>query len=240
MPRGRLVAPEGQGDVGRVGVESFGLLLTRGGGLPMILGVVIVRRGVVTALAVGAALVLGACGESSTSGAARGAELVSSGETSAPTVSTSRMAPPVPDPRDARGVQDPCQDLLTAEQLAALGFDQPGEQKTIVDVQACTWQDRGYNQELTAYVDTENDVLSAAYRDKGNFQAFKEIEIAGLPAVQGLHTPDSASCYLTVGLADTQGLEVTYTLLRPGKGGDPCDGGRKAAEAIVGNLPALK
>lgn len=208
----------------------------------MVLGVVIVRRAVLPALAVGVALVLGACGDSSTSGASDGTqttEPAAGSETSTTAASTSREAPPVSNPKDASGVQDPCQDLLTAEQLAALGFDQAGEQKTIVDVQACTWRDRAHTRELTAYVDPENDILSGTYRDKGSYQVFEEIEVDGLPAVQARDTPDAASCYLTVGLADTQGLETTYTVLRSGKG-DPCGEGRKAAGAIVGNLPALR
>jgi len=201
-----------------------------------------VRRGVLPALVVGVALVLGACGDSSTSGASGGTqttEPVSESETSTTAASTSREAPPVSNPKDASGVQDPCQDLLTTEQLAALGFDQPGEQKTIADVQACTWEDRAHTRELTAYVDPENDILSGTYWDKGSYQVFEEIEVGGLPAVQVLYAPDSASCGIVVGLADTQGLDIDYTVLRSGKG-DPCGEGRKAAEAIVGNLPALR
>jgi len=137
-------------------------------------------------------------------------------------------------------VQDPCRDLLTAEQLAALGFDQPGEPEKVVTEDACVWQDRKRTWELAAYVDLENNIFEGAYRDRETYQVFEETQVDDLPAVQAQETPNSSSCLITVGLGDVQALRVHYTVLRPDEGGDPCDGGRKAAEAIVGNLPALK
>ena len=200
------------------------------------------RRGVLPALVVGVALVLGACGDSSTSGASGGTqttEPVSESETSTTAASTSREAPPVANPKDASGVQDPCQDLLTAEQLAALGFDQPGEPEKVSDADACLWQDRAHTQELIAYVNLEGDIFEGAYRNKETYQVFEPFEVDGLPAVQARDTSSSSGCFVTVGLGDAQALRAIYTVLRSGEG-DPCDGGRKAAEAIVGNLPALK
>lgn len=60
--------------------------------------------------------------------------------------------------------------------------------------------------------------------------------MAGLPATMQLDV--QSSCGVTVGLAETQAVEVDYSDRREPYE-DPCGKARRIAEIVVGNLPRL-
>jgi hypothetical protein len=151
----------------------------------------------------------------------------------------SRLSPPVEQPRNLRGVADrPCE-LFTAEQLAALGFDQPGEPRTLSPGTAgCTWTDSERRGELAVVLYPDLPLLERTYSSFGSDPVFEPITIAGLPAVVRQVIASSATCSVTIGVAEQQGFDVTFTDLDDPPD-DPCGTARRAADTAVGNLPPL-
>lgn len=153
-------------------------------------------------------------------------------------------APQVTNPRDIRGRADaPCSDLLTPGQLRRIGFREVGEtQQLMVGSTACNWDDRDTEQALTLVPYANRDLLADTYRAR-LFALFQPTTVADLPAVREQSEPTSIACTVTVGIADTQALEVTYTqlgLLRGERPDDPCGRGERIAEVVIGNLPPLR
>lgn len=151
-----------------------------------------------------------------------------------------QLSPSVDNPRDIRAYGDrPC-DVFTTEQLTGFGFDLPPDRTYTLPsgAQNCVWIDSGHNGELVIGTYPDWDVLERTYANRGSLPAFEPLEIGGLPAVvyQAGAVP---TCDVTVGLAERQGLDVTFTDLRQPYE-DPCGAARAAAEVAVGNLPPLK
>lgn len=150
-----------------------------------------------------------------------------------------RQAPPVRDPRDARGV-DACS-LLTSAQLIELGFRpdtaQPG---TSGSAQVCGWRstDSGNAGGLQISIDSAIAALDGIYLIRDTFAVFEPIEIAGHPAV---HADGNAGpvCTIYTAIADYQGVSTDGNLAgRPLP--DPCAPSRRMAEMILSNLPPLR
>lgn len=166
--------------------------------------------------------------------------------TPAPDASTTsevrtQLSPPVQNPRDIRSYGDrPC-DVFTAAQLRGFGFDLPPNRTTTLPSghKTCKWIDSGHNGELSVGVYPDWDVLERTYANRSSLPVFKPVEIAELPAL--VHQPAAGmpGCDVTVGLAERQGIDVTFTDLREPYE-DPCGAARAAAEVAVGNLPPLK
>jgi hypothetical protein len=151
-----------------------------------------------------------------------------------------QLSPPVTNPRDIRAYGDrPCE-VFTLDQLTGFGFDLPPDSTdTMPDGhQICVWIDSDYTGRLMAGPFADWDVLERTYAYRGALPIFQPLQIAGLPAV--IHQPGpNATCHITVGLATRQGLDVSFTDLRPPYE-DPCGAARTAAEVAVGNLPPLR
>lgn len=151
-----------------------------------------------------------------------------------------QLSPPVEHPRDVRAYGDrPCE-ALTIKQLKAFGFDLPPDRTfTLPSGQkVCVWIDSGRNGELAIDTYPDWDVLERTYANRVTLPVFEPLQIAGLPAVTHQSGVGVPTCYVTVGLAERQGIDVTFTdLRRPHE--NPCGAARAAAEAAVGNLPPL-
>lgn len=188
------------------------------------------RRLIVSVLLAAGVLGSAGCGASSAGSPSRQSDSAGSGPT--------RLAPPVTNPRDVTAFgQRPC-DLLTPEQLAALGIDQPPKINPLPSgTPQCVWGDSGFHQRIGVANYPAYDLLSAKYRNRNDYQFFRPIEVAGLPAT--LQQDLSSECGVTVGLAKTQAVEVDYAD-RTEPYEDPCGKARWIAEIVVGNLPPLR
>lgn len=178
-------------------------------------------------------LLLPACA-SSTDGAA----IRNSG---APASSPAHQEVPVAkNPRDVRPFgESPCE-VFTVQQLTGFGLDQPGEQRTITagDNEECTWVDSGSNGELRVITFPDSNILELEYGNRQGYPIFEPTEIAGLPAVVRQNSAGSFRCVVVVGLAEAQGINVSFSdITEPIE--DPCGAARMAAEVAVGNLPPL-
>ncbi|MGH3916618.1 MAG: DUF3558 domain-containing protein [Pseudonocardiaceae bacterium] len=150
-----------------------------------------------------------------------------------------QLSPSVQNPRDVRAYGDrPCE-VFSTEQLSGFGFDLPPDRTFTLPSghQVCKWTDSGNNGELGVTTYPDWDILERTYANRAAESVFEPLEIAGSPAV--VHHPGSvATCYVTVGLAEQQGLDVEFSDLREPYE-DPCGAARAAAEVAVGNLPPL-
>ncbi len=150
-----------------------------------------------------------------------------------------QLSPRVQDPRDIRAYGDrPCE-VFNTQQLTGFGFDLPPDRTFALPSghQVCVWIDSRRNGELAVTTYPDWDVLERTYANRGALPIFEPFQIAGLPAV--VHQPGAvATCDVTVGLAERQGLDVDFSDLRQPYE-DPCGAARAAAEVAVGNLPPL-
>ncbi len=155
-----------------------------------------------------------------------------------PTSPPQRLAPPVTNPRDASAVaQRPC-DLLTPEQRASFGFNQPGKRRELLGgVAQCMWTDAASTRQLTASVNPRQDRLNEVYRDREIYPLFEPIEVAGLPGALRQAVAGGDTCDAAVSLTESQSLEVSFSNLRPGTPVDACGEARRITEVILGNLP---
>ncbi len=151
-----------------------------------------------------------------------------------------RLSPLVERPRDIRtyGAR-PC-DVFTTEQLKRFGFDLPPDRTNTLPSghKTCAWVDSGHNGELTVTTYPDWDILERTYTHRATLPVFESLQIVGIPAVAHKSGIGIPRCWVTVGLAEQQGLDVTFTDLREPYE-DPCGAARAAAEVAVGNLPPL-
>jgi len=151
-----------------------------------------------------------------------------------------QLSPRVDHPRDIRAYGDrPCE-VFSVEQLTEFGFDLPPNrtQRLPSGHQVCVWVDSDNLGELAVTTYPNWDILERIYANLRSDPVFEPLMIAGLPAV--VHQPGPVpTCYVTVGLAQRQGLDVEFSdTQEPYE--DPCGAARMAAEVAVGNLPPLK
>ena len=151
-----------------------------------------------------------------------------------------QLSPRVGNPRDIRVYGNrPC-DVFNLEQLTEFGFDLPPNRTQTLPSghRVCVWVDSGYLGELAVTTYPDWDILERTYANRASEAVFEPLVIAGLPAV--VHQPGPVpTCYVTVGLAQRQGLDVEFSDLREPYE-DPCGAARMGAEVAVGNLPPLK
>lgn len=151
-----------------------------------------------------------------------------------------QLSPRVDHPRDIRPYGDrPCE-VFSVEQLTDFGFDLPPDSTQILPSghRVCMWIDSGYRGELAVTTYPDWDILERTYANLGSDPVFEPLMIAGMPAV--VHQPGPVpTCYVTVGLAQKQGIDVEFSDLREPYE-DPCGAARMGAEVAVGNLPPLK
>jgi len=151
-----------------------------------------------------------------------------------------QLSPPVQNPRDIRAYGDrPCE-VFTTEQLMGFGFDLPPDRTNTLPSghKTCDWVDSGHNGDLSVTTYPDWDILERTYLNGVTLPVFEPLQIAGLPAVAHQSAAGMPTCYVTVGLAEQQGLDVIFSDLREPYE-DPCGAARMAAEVAVGNLPPL-
>ena len=133
--------------------------------------------------------------------------------------------------------QRPC-DLLTPEQRASFGFNQPGIRRELLGgVVQCMWTDTGTTRQLTASINPQQDRLNEVYRDRALYPLFEPIEVGGLPGAVRQAIAGGNTCDAAVSLTESQSLEVGFSNLKPGTPVDACGEARRIAEVILGNLP---
>jgi uncharacterized protein DUF3558 len=171
---------------------------------------------------------------------ARGGSADSSAGASVAPKERQQLSPPVEHPRDIRAYgARPCE-VLTIKQLKEFGFDLPPDRTNTLPSghKTCAWIDSGHNGELVVETYPDWDVLERTYEHRAALPVFRPLQIVGLPALAHQAGVAISQCYVTVGLAQQQGLDVIFTDLRAPYE-DPCGAARAAAEAAVGNLPPL-
>ena len=155
--------------------------------------------------------------------------------------------PPVREPLDLRPFVGRVCDLLTAEQLVALGFPQPAEDgfQGFPPLERaeprCVWDDKDERSgQLVVWSHPDTDVLAADYRgDDGEYyETVREISIDGYPGLLRMTAPESRTCKITVGVAAGQGFRVQYQEIRR-TGTGICDLAIIAARGVVANLEPL-
>lgn len=144
-------------------------------------------------------------------------------------------------PRDIRAYgHRPCE-VFGTDLLTAFGFDLPPASTDTLPSgnRTCVWFDSGYTGRLSVITYPDWDILERVYLNRASAGVFQPQQVAGLPAVAHQSAPGMSGCWITVGLATRQGLEVTFTDLREPPD-DPCGAARIAAEAAIANLPPLR
>lgn len=149
-------------------------------------------------------------------------------------------APKVPNPRSFVGRdQDPCQSLLTPEQVIALGVRPESSVRTNLPsgTPNCRWGGVREGRIVNVAAYASRDLLVDSYRNRP-LPIFVPTTIAGLPAVVQQGSPTSISCTVTTGVAEGQALDVGVDLF---EGTDSarrsCDDAITVSATVIGNLP---
>jgi hypothetical protein len=150
-----------------------------------------------------------------------------------------RLAPSVPEPKDARGIA-PC-DLLTDEQLLSVGLiPGSGEEGVSDTAPGCSWSsslDATNPAGLQINTDTAIPALDGIYLTPDVYAVFEPTEVAGHPALRADYIANGV-CTIYTGIADHQAVATKSNVAgRPLA--DPCDIPRRMAEFILSNLPPL-
>jgi len=152
-------------------------------------------------------------------------------------------APEVKSPRNLRSRSaDPCTSL-SPQQLEGLGYSFPGSFRlAIARFRSVHGRGDSHDEPLRASVVVTRDLFVDTYRIH-LLPIFHPLEIAGLPAVEQQSPVGRGICTTTVGVADSQTLEVDVSIDDLAEDGgptsDPCGEGRQVIEAIVSTLPPL-
>lgn len=154
------------------------------------------------------------------------------------------LAPPVANPKDARGVAA-C-DVLQPAQLAQLGLDPASRADQPLPAPfstGCTWNTADVSWGVSLGFDTATTGLSATYESRSAYQHFVPRDIGGHPAVDAQTAYDPEDCYTYVGVADDQALFINVDN-RGALAGAPltpaCERLDEIVTMIIGNLPPLK
>jgi hypothetical protein len=190
---------------------------------------------IASVIAAGSVIALAGC--SSSSGAP------SSAVQASPTQAASPI-PPVRNPRDIAALaRQPCQ-LLTAQQAAGFGLDDPPKQyKAGLGDVGCKWtsttRDRQTYRTVRIDTFTNNQTLEAAYAREHDQQFFELTEIAGYPAIIARSNPDLPHCDIDVKPAEHQSFSLSYDSDTLNKSPEQaCVVGKKVAAAVLANLPS--
>ena len=163
-------------------------------------------------------------------------------EAGEPRAAEQRLSPPVPTPKDARGVEQ-C-DALTADQISALGGDPASvefQEDEFALGPACAWSapDNRWAMSIAINSDPAVGGLETVYKNqqRGVLAIFEPFEIDGHPAVRA-QQDTSPFCGIAIGLADTQLVSINMT--RRDESVDTCEIARRAGSALLSNLPPLE
>lgn len=198
-----------------------------------------VRDVVVAAAAALAGFAVSACDSTATGTPTPETSVSTASETSGSSASSTesdRLAPPVENPKNLRGI-DACE-LLTLAQLTELSFTEPGEKDTSGwGEENCIWQNSILGVSLSPDT-TLGKGLDQAYRNKNRFDNFEESSVDGHPAVRVNFA--TQSCGLIVGVSEEQTLSMDFTRVSSQAPGlnDPCGFAESVAGMVLENLPA--
>jgi hypothetical protein len=144
----------------------------------------------------------------------------------------------VEEPKDARGI--PACELLTREQLVALGLDPDSARpdRRLLG-ESCQWDylDGSTLADVSISTDPTATKLPGMYRLHHTDRSFEILEIAGHPALRFDRDP-TRECSLAIGVADFQNLGTGGYYDREPRP-DICAQSRRMAEMILANLPPL-
>jgi hypothetical protein len=147
-------------------------------------------------------------------------------------------APIPPSSRDLHlAAEDPCQSLLTAEQLRSLGLQATSAR--IVELpgaRQCSWNDRERRQTLSLAPWADRDLLVDTYRTR-QLPVFRPDVISDLPVVYQQTAPGAAVCTVTTGVARGQALETTWYSLSNPVTAPPCVAAQRAVELVLAGIP---
>ncbi|WP_280241212.1 DUF3558 domain-containing protein [Nocardia abscessus] len=179
------------------------------------------------ALAVGAVVVLAACGDST------------DGSTTT-TTNERTSAPGAPKSTDAdAALWDPCG--LPESAVSGTGLDAAAKMKDVAGVdftgwKVCSWRAtaRWYSLGVLSGTPTMDDI-----RKRSDFEAFSPLTVGTLQAVQFLDVGDAQRLNCTVAVEVPHGTVMFYVTTRysVGKQGDPCVQARDHAQDLVKYLP---
>ncbi|WP_263251308.1 DUF3558 domain-containing protein [Saccharopolyspora rosea] len=151
-------------------------------------------------------------------------------------------APKIPDPKDASAV--PRCGLLSPEAASSLGLAVPGEERPDpVDPKApspCNWKTKDDGGEV-ALTPIDNRSLQEYHDNRSKYADFKDLSVAGHPAVEANQGDpvQVGSCDIFLATKDGQVLSSQVDLYN-NQGKNPCELAQKALEAAVPALPAAK
>ncbi len=148
-----------------------------------------------------------------------------------------RYSEPVPEPKDARGVEA-CE-LITDEQVEQLGLI-PGSAEQVDQgprIQTCVWSSALYpGSPVSIQKNAEGavPVLDGLYLIEDPMLPDEERVVSGHPAVRS-ELADTGFCTIIVAVSDYQGIGVKND--QPES--DPCPVSTLIAEFVLSNLPPL-
>lgn len=151
--------------------------------------------------------------------------------------------PPVKNPRDVTAMaQRPCE-LLTSQQAAGFGLDNPPKQLDgLFGTLRCKWTSTTRDRRTFRTVDvdmfTDNPTLEVAYNQDQGLPFFELTEIDGYPALVTRTNADLPICDIDVKPAERQSVSVTYESQDfRGNPQQSCVVGKQVAAAVLMNLP---
>jgi hypothetical protein len=182
-----------------------------------------------------------------TTGCAAGPQAVAAG-TPAPATSTTdgatpKLAPPVPAPRNARGVAA-C-NLLTTEQKRAVDADLRTEEPIVQGsyTTRCSWRTAAGDGALLVSTAPDFPIggLEGLYLLRSTYAVFQPDELAGFPIVraEAVDTGDK-DCTIYVGIADDQLIWATANFPFTHRPKPSCTIARRMAAGMIANLPPLR
>ncbi|WP_083886733.1 DUF3558 domain-containing protein [Actinoalloteichus spitiensis] len=189
------------------------------------------------------ALLLTACAANNTDDSTDSANETPVATSSAPTETSEaeeqrdQLAPPVPAPVDASGLE-PC-DLMSDAAASSVGYDpgskelRPNHSLDEAPLDMCRWASNDIGS-VTLYTSSVPDGLSTIYANYSHYPVFEPRTVGEYPAVHTNDTDDPARCPLFVGVADDQVLLVDTVT---GPADDACQNATEVALAIINELP---
>ncbi|WP_433031397.1 DUF3558 family protein [Actinomycetospora sp. CA-053990] len=149
-------------------------------------------------------------------------------------------APIPPSSRDLHlAAENPCQRLLTPEQLRSLGL--LATSARIVELpgaRQCSWNDRERRQTLSLAPWPDRDLLVDTYRTR-QLAVFRPDVISDLPVVYQQTAPGAAVCTITTGVTRGQALETTWYSLSDPVNSPPCVAAQRAVELVLAGIPTV-
>ncbi len=162
--------------------------------------------------------------------------------TATPVTSPPQLAPPVPAPRNARGVAA-C-NLLTTEQKLAVDAELPTEKPAVQGVTTrCGWRAAAGDGSLLVSTAPDFPVggLEGLYLVRSTFPVFQPGELDGFPIVRAERSDTGdKDCTIYIGIADDQIIWATASFPFGDRPKPACAIARQMGSYMIANLPPLR